>query len=264
MAPMNASAALVSHQLPSPSAAAIVGALWVDECERDTPGVLIPQPVVQLVVRFGPSAHEGLDVHAMGARHTVHRKVIRRAQRTVAARLQLGVARAVLGASASAMAGRIVPLEALWGETSTKRLRQQLADAPDAHEAASTLERAIGERVTRWSGRDAGEQLAVTAAPRLARARVGVVAAELGVSERHLRRVFQETVGLSPKTYARIARFHHAIRMVRRDETVSWADVAAEAGYYDQAHLIAEFHAIAHVTPREFLGELRASGPRGG
>ena len=40
-------------------------------------------------------------------------------------------------------------------------------------------------------------------------------------------------------------------------------DVAAEAGYYDQAHLIAEFHAIAHVTPREFLGELRASGQRG-
>ena len=33
------------------------------------------------------------------------------------------------------------------------------------------------------------------------------VAAQLGVSERHLRRIFRETLGVSPKTYAKLARF---------------------------------------------------------
>ena len=35
--------------------------------------------------------------------------------------------------------------------------------------------------------------------------------------------------------------------------------IAADAGYYDQARLIAEFRAIAGTTPRELIRELRAA-----
>jgi hypothetical protein len=37
---------------------------------------------------------------------------------------------------------------------------------------------------------------------------------------------------------------------------LSWSDIAVGAGYYDQAHLIADFHSIAGATPREFLAEV--------
>jgi AraC-like DNA-binding protein len=71
--------------------------------------------------------------------------------------------------------------------------------------------------------------------------------------------VFRETVGVSPKAFARLARFDRALRAAREDGHASWASIAAAAGYYDQAHLIADFRAIAGVTPRAFLGELRAA-----
>jgi AraC-like DNA-binding protein len=88
---------------------------------------------------------------------------------------------------------------------------------------------------------------------------VSEVADHLGVSERHRRRVFREAVGVSPKAFARLRRFQRAVRAAREDGAASWASIAAGAGYYDQAHLITEFRAIAGVTPRVLLGELRAA-----
>ena len=88
---------------------------------------------------------------------------------------------------------------------------------------------------------------------------MNAVAVDLRVSERHLRRVFRETVGVSPKAFVRLARFRRALRAARHDDHASWASIAASTGYYDQAHLIAEFRAIAGVTPRAFLGELRGT-----
>jgi AraC-like DNA-binding protein len=189
----------------------------------------------------------------------VHRKLIRNGLRTVTARLQLGTPDAVLGVPASAMAGRIVALEDLWGGAATRRLCARLAAARDTAGAAVVLERALAERLATADGRHGGADLALAAVNRLASANVNAVARELGVSERHLRRVFREIIGVSPKAFAKLARFRRALRAARDDADASWAGIAAAAGYYDQAHLIAEFRAIAGVTPRALLGELRAA-----
>ncbi|MCY1044970.1 AraC family transcriptional regulator [Corallococcus sp. bb12-1] len=248
-----------SRVAPSASAASAVAALFVDERDRDVPGVLIPRPEVQLVVRFGPLARRGLDAHALGGRQRVHRKLIRSGQRTVTARLHLGSHEAVLGVPASAIAGGIVALEDLWGDAATRRLFDRLGDARDTADAAAILEGAIAERLALADGRRARAQLALDAAERLTSANVNAVAVDIGVSERHLRRVFRETVGVSPKAFARLERFHRALRAARKDDHANWANIAAEAGYYDQAHLIAEFRTITGVTPQGFLGELRAA-----
>lgn len=256
---MYASAVPHDRLAPSASSASAVAALFMFECDRDTPAVSIPRPEIQLVVRFGPSTPSGLDVHALGVRQRVHRKLIHSGQRTVTARLHLGAHEAVLGVPASAIAGGIVALEDLWGGAATRRLFDRLGDARTTVDAAAILERAIAERLAHAGGRRAPAQLALDAAAKLTSASVNAVAADLRVSERHLRRVFRETIGVSPKTFARLARFRGALRAAREADHASWASIAAAAGYYDQAHLIAEFRAIAGVTPQELLGELRAA-----
>jgi AraC-like DNA-binding protein len=260
---MHASAVPHHRIAPSASTASAVSALVVNECDRDMPGVSIPRPEIRLVVRFGPPAPGGLDIHAFGVRQSVHRKLLRSGQRTVTARLRLGTAEAVLGVPATALAGRIVALEDLWGDAATRRLFDRLAGARDTIDAAAILEGAIAERLAMADGHRARAQLALHAAERLTSDHVSAVAADLGVSERHLRRVFRETVGVSPKAFAKLTRFHRALRAAREDGHVSWASIAAGAGYYDQAHLIAEFRAIAGVTPRALLAELREAPPIG-
>jgi AraC-like DNA-binding protein len=260
---VQASVAPISRIPPSAPAASGVAGLFVYESDCDMQRVSLPRPEIQLVVRFGPSAGRGLDVHAMGVRARVHRKLIRNGQRTVTARLHLGAAEAVLGMPASAIAGRIVPLEDLWGDAAARRLTDRLADARGMALAAGVLESAIAERTATADSRFARTKLALDAADRLAIANVNAVAVDLGVSERHLRRVFHETVGVSPKAFAKLARFRRALHAAREGGQTSWASIAAAAGYYDQAHLIAEFRAIAGVTPRALLDELRAAPPLG-
>jgi len=246
---------------PGAPAAAAVAALLVDQRDRDVRGVALPRPEIHIVARLGPSVPGGLDLHAMGVRQRVHRKLLRRGQRAVTVRLRLGAPEAVLGVPASALADRIVPLDELWGGAPTGRVLQRLADAPDLIAAAAILESAIAERVARANAGRPGVRLALDAADRLVRASVNAVAAELAVSDRHLRRVFRETVGVSPKAFARMARFRRALGAARAGGHGGWASIAAAAGYYDQAHLIADFRAIAGVTPQALVDELHAAPP---
>jgi AraC-like DNA-binding protein len=190
-----------------------------------------------------------VELHAIGAREQVHRKHIRAGMRVVMTRLPLGSVAAVLGVSAAAIAGKIVPLEELWGAPA-RMLRDRLSSVRELSEASTILEHAVAERLSRG----ARAELAVAAAGKLGDASVRAVADELDVSERQLRRVFRDAVGLSPKAFARVGRFHRALEAARRGE--SWARIAASTGYCDQAHLIDEFRAIAGETPRAFVAEL--------
>lgn len=242
---------------PSALASHALAALLVHELDRDWSAVAIPRVESQLVVRFGPSVQGGLDVHAMGARSRVHRKPLSAGHWSVTARLRLGTQQAVLGVPASKITGRIVPLEDLWGDDATRRLLAQIARARGPRDAARLLESAIAEHATHERARGGHTQLALAAVDSLVSGNVQAVALDLGVSERHLRRVFRETIGVSPKAFARLARFRRAVQATREDRRVSWASIAARTGYYDQAHLISEFRAIAGATPRAFLSELQ-------
>jgi AraC-like DNA-binding protein len=80
--------------------------------------------------------------------------------------------------------------------------------------------------------------------------RVHVVAHKLDVSERQLRNLFDRALGLSPKQYARI----HRVRAVLRDAQPGGdlAQLAAQAGYYDQSHMTTEFRRLVGVPPAAF------------
>ena len=71
--------------------------------------------------------------------------------------------------------------------------------------------------------------------------------ANIGTTERTIERAFDQCIGIGPKQFARLTRFHAAL-----------ADPLLDAGYYDQSHLIHEFHAFAGTTPAAFVCERNA------
>lgn len=77
---------------------------------------------------------------------------------------------------------------------------------------------------------------------------IGRIAAEVGWSKSYLVRRYTEQIGLTPKTSARVLRFHRAVRLLTR-EGARLTEVTAACGFYDQAHLNREFRALAGTTP---------------
>jgi AraC-like DNA-binding protein len=80
------------------------------------------------------------------------------------------------------------------------------------------------------------------------------------MSERQFRRRCVEESGLAPKQLCRILRFRHACELAAA-RRAGWAAIAADAGYYDQAHLIRDFHEFSGGAPVSVFSNTAAAEP---
>ncbi|WP_339240330.1 helix-turn-helix domain-containing protein [Paenibacillus sp. FSL R5-0517] len=69
------------------------------------------------------------------------------------------------------------------------------------------------------------------------------------ISERQLHRRFSEWVGISPKRFSEVVRFHRVLSDIHQGYTADWAMLAQNHGFFDQAHLIRQFRKFYGETP---------------
>ena len=87
-----------------------------------------------------------------------------------------------------------------------------------------------------------------------------LVSAAVGLSERQLRRRFESAVGYGPKRFGRILRFQRLLDLLHGHSVpVRWAELAVEANYSDQPHMIKECLALAGVSPVGLPGGMSVS-----
>jgi methylphosphotriester-DNA--protein-cysteine methyltransferase len=85
---------------------------------------------------------------------------------------------------------------------------------------------------------------------------LGALARRCSLSPRQLERQFQEQVGIAPKLFSRVARLEYAVLRKQTYPGLLWTTVAADAGYFDQAHFIRDARALAGAPPRRLLASL--------
>jgi AraC-like DNA-binding protein len=161
-----------------------------------------------------------------------------------------GVA-AFLRDTPAAIAGAVVELDAVLGPE-VERLREQIATTRDLRRRALLLAAAVARRLDAAPPLSPAVRFALAA---LHASRGGAPVRDLvrasGYSHRWVTERFRAEVGLAPKAYARVVRFEHAFERLAGAERVRWAEFALDCGYYDQAHLVREFRALAGATPTE-------------
>ena len=91
-------------------------------------------------------------------------------------------------------------------------------------------------------------------------AKENISAAEMAsvacLGERQFLRVFRNYVGITPKQFIRLRRFHRTIQHIQRNaatsQTIDLMQIALQHGYYDLSHMALEFQQMGCVSPSHF------------
>ena len=129
--------------------------------------------------------------------------------------------------------------------------RQQL---PNTHSSIAAIEECLADRAGSCGSYSGITGLAANAVRLGGRITVDQLSESAGMSGRQLDGCFLREIGIGPKLFCRILRFQQVFRAVE-NEAMGWAAIAAECGYYDQAHLIRDFQQFARQTPALFNAE---------
>ncbi|MBD2755273.1 helix-turn-helix domain-containing protein [Spirosoma validum] len=72
------------------------------------------------------------------------------------------------------------------------------------------------------------------------------------LSPKQFYNLFTQRMGISPKLYARIARFDQSVKLKNAQPTKDWLSIALELGYHDYQHLVRDYKEFTHLTPTLF------------
>jgi len=153
-----------------------------------------------------------------------------------------------LGVPASELHNETVPLDAIWG-SEAELVRERVLAATDDETRFDILEQTLFRRATTLQRHRAVAHGLFRLGNPVA---VSEVVEETGFSQRHFIELFDAEVGLTPKLYARVARFQRVLRRIHPMTEVDWSDVAIACGYFDQSHLIHDFRSLAGLSPTEY------------
>ena len=212
---------------------------------RREAATLLPHPCVNLVLDNGHLLVAGVGrerfSYALAGRG-----------RVFGVKFRPGAFQPFYGAPVNGLTDRTVPAAEVWGGAASG-VEAALAAAPEVDELVRSAEAFLRRR---RPAPDPNVELVGTVVRALLYdrriSRVEDVARRFGLSTRSLQRLFQRYVGVTPKWVLRRYRLHEAAARLAEGTSGTWAEAAAELGYFDQSHFIRDFTAAVGVTPVEY------------
>lgn len=169
-------------------------------------------------------------------------------------RFRPGVAPALLGVNAIDLLDRHVPLRALWTQRQYAQWERVEPGSPVAGTLA-TMTEAITARIRSVQEPDPFIMAATGWAVRNPSGQLTELGYLSGLSDRQVRRRFDQAIGYGPKMLQRIMRLQYLLWLASDERTTNLvlARLALQAGYADQPHMTREVAALTGVSPRQLL-----------
>jgi AraC-like DNA-binding protein len=167
----------------------------------------------------------------------------------IGARCHPGLAPGLLRLPASALLNQSVPLRDVWGGAVAAQF-ERIADEPDIAARRSAIEAALLNRLARAAPVDQAVSAAIQWLARHPQGRIEELSRWIGFSCRQLQRRFAVAVGYGPKMFQSVLRFQRLLNLANNlGARGSFAQLAAEAEYADQAHMTREVQRFSCNPP---------------
>ncbi|MGW7686367.1 helix-turn-helix domain-containing protein [Kribbella sp. NPDC054772] len=153
---------------------------------------------------------------------------------------------------AAELCDRPVTIEEVWGRPAIAELRDRLATADGPHAMLRLLEKELVRRLSETIGLGLVRRTSSVIAATGGAVAIGDVSMAAGVSNTYLAQRFKEHIGVTPKRLARTYRFAATLLAIDFAQPIDWGDVAARAGFFDQAHFGHEFRTFTGLTPTRY------------
>jgi AraC-like DNA-binding protein len=148
------------------------------------------------------------------------------------------------------------------GDAEGARLEDEVQQAPTSAARLQAMAASLRRAMARAVGRSAQGRDEAHARLCLAVGSEGAQAgALLGLGPRQLQRHCLATLGVAPKQFQRLVRFNHALALAGGSAPARLAQVAADAGYFDQSHLGRETRQLLGAPLRDVLPAARPDQP---
>jgi len=237
--------------------AAVVIRLGAGVCESRFPA--LPHAMLTMRVAHAPGRSVAggvpcgpVDFHTLSTEPAVHRHAGDIS--ALGLLVRPAAAACLLGHAGAAVANQVLAWNVVAGCHEAARLEDEVqaacSDIERLRLLLASLRRVMGA-VSR--GRDAAYALLCDAV-----GRHGAQAGEaLGLGRRQLERRCQAVLGVAPKQFQRVLRFHHALSLGVTAGAARMAETALEAGFYDQSHLARDARQLAGAPMGALLSAAR-------
>ena len=164
---------------------------------------------------------------------------------------------ALLGIDLQQLSGKILPAKNS-GDEGLLQLDRIFKNTPQAEQITPLLDAFFIGHLPRIKDVNYARLRRVIAACDEAKGNITVaeMASVACLGERQFLRVFRNYVGVPPKQFVRLRRFHRAIQAMQQTaaigKPIDLMSVALEHGYYDLSHMALEFQLFGCVSPSQF------------
>ena len=231
---------------PSAPLAPFVDYFWLVEWDLDGEAAqsqrVLPYPNAHLVFDAGQSAIHGV------VRGAFVRKVEGKG-RVLGVRFRPGALRPFLGFPLARLTDRSMPVDEVLKVDGAQAARRVLGEQ-DPQAMIAHAESMLLAVLPACDPRAAlAEQAVQAAAQRNGAQSAQALAAQVGIEERSLQRLFSNYVGVSPKWVIQRFRLQEATWRLAAAGAPDLAALAGELGFYDQAHFTRNFTKLVGLSP---------------
>jgi AraC-like DNA-binding protein len=244
----------VAHELPA-ELRPFVRCVWSlrGGGQPHVPETVIPDGCIEVILSFADPMLQLLNGHAeLQGRRTVAGQLTRALDITPTGEMDLlGIrfhpwsAGAFLGVPAHELREQVCDADVV---TQVGHILEPL-DACAPSQRVALLLRLLVQRAHCVTGTPRDIRVLALLAEKEIKGSVASMVQKTGFSARRIEYLFRDHIGLPPKLFIRLARFQRALAMARVDPSYTWSRIAAQSGYFDQAHLLRDAHAIAGSVP---------------